>query len=239
MLGRVVYKEEITTLQSKGYISKLKITLLDIFHRAVENNRNLLFNSHPNVKYDSSNPNESEIFFNDAYLAEMDFFKNNYEELYTPIIQYLKNLPENTLVLFDSIEIGKSLFELAKSNLSLDKKGIYYIDGSQKIEDRENVRNKFEENDGNVLFAQTQTFSTGVNIKRLTHVVFMFQSKSFSRIVQSIGRALRLHFSKKEAHVVDVRFNFKYSSKHYSKRLAFYDEVYNKKKPDEIIKMVI
>lgn len=239
MLGRVVYKEEITTLQSKGFISKLRITLLDIFHREVESNKNLLFNMHSTTRYNSSNPNESEIFFNDAYLAEMDFFKNHYEELYTPIIQYLKNLPENTLVLFDSIEIGKSLFELAQTNLSLNKRGIYYIDGSQKIEDRENVRSKFEENDGNVLFAQSQTFSTGVNIKRLTHVVFMFQSKSFSRIVQSIGRALRLHFSKKEAHVVDVRFNFKYSNKHYSKRLVFYEEVYNKKKPDEIVKIVI
>ena len=67
----------------------------------------------------------------------------------------------------------------------------------------------------------------------------MFQSKSFSRIIQSIGRALRLHFSKKEAHVVDVRFNFKYSKKHYDERLKYYKEVYGKKQPDEVINIEI
>ena len=239
MIGRVVYREDVTSLQDKGYISKLKITLLDIMHKQVEGNRSLLFHTDSKVKYHQDEFGQSEIFFNDAYKAEMEFFKTRYEELYTPIFDYLKTLPENTLVLFDSLDIGKSLFELAKDKLALDKRGIFYIDGSQKVELREEVREAFEREDGNILFAQTATFSTGVNIKRLTHVVFMFQSKSFSRIVQSIGRALRLHFSKTEAHVVDVRFNFKYSKKHYDERLKYYKEVYGKKEPDEVIKMEI
>ena len=239
MLGRIVYREEVTSLQDKGYISKLKITLLDILHREVEGNRNYLFNLNPKIKYHQDEFGQSEIFFNDAFKAEMEFFKTKYEELYTPILEYLKTLPENSLVLFDSLEIGKSLFELAQNYLKLDKKGIYYIDGSQKVEIREDIRDAFEQDDGNILFAQTATFSTGINVKRLTHIVFMFQSKSFSRIIQSIGRALRLHFSKKEAHVVDVRFNFKYSKKHYDERLKYYKEVYGKKQPDEIINLEI
>ena len=239
MIGRVVYRENVTSLQEKGYISKLKITLLDILHRGVEGNRDYLFHTNAKTKYHPDEFGQSEIFFNDAYKAEMEFFKSRYEELYTPILDYLKKLPENTLVLFDSLEIGKSLFELAQEQLNLDKKGIYYIDGSQKVEMREDIRCAFEKEDGNILFAQTATFSTGVNIKRLTHIVFMFQSKSFSRIIQSIGRALRLHFSKKEAHVVDVRFNFKYSKKHYDERLKYYKEVYGKKQPDEVINIEI
>ena len=83
----------------------------------------------------------------------MEFFKSKYEELYTPILDYLKKLPENTLVLFDSLEIGKSLFELAQEHLKLDKRGIYYIDGSQKVELREDIRDAFEKDDGNILFA--------------------------------------------------------------------------------------
>ena len=239
LIGRVVYRENVTNLQEKGYISKLKITLLDILHKQVESNRNYLFHTNAKVKYHPDEFGQSEIFFNDAYKAEIEFFKTNYEELYAPILEYIKKLPENTLVLFDSLEIGKSLFDLAKDRLALDKKGIYYIDGSQKVESREDVRESFEKEDGNILFAQTATFSTGINIKRLTHIVFMFQSKSFSRIVQSIGRALRLHFSKKEAHVVDVRFNFKYSKKHYDERLKYYKEVYGKKQPDEVISIEI
>lgn len=239
LIGRVVYRKDVTSLQDKGYISKLKITLLDILHRQVEGNRNLLFHTDSKVKYHQDEFGQSEIFFNDAYKAEMEFFKTRYEELYSPILDYLKTLPENTLVLFDSLEIGKSLFKLAQETLKLEKRGIFYIDGSQKVETREDVRESFEKEDGNILFAQSQTFSTGVNIKRLTHVVFMFQSKSFSRIVQSIGRALRLHFSKTEAHVIDVRFNFKYSKKHYEERLKYYKEVYGKKGPDEILRIEI
>lgn len=48
-----------------------------------------------------------------------------------------------------------------------------------------------------------------------------------------------MHFSKKEAHVVDVRFNFKYSKKHYDERLKYYKEVYGKKQPDEVINIEI
>lgn len=239
LIGRVVYRKEVTSLQEKGYISKLKITLLDIFHREVESNRNYLFHTNSRIRYHQDEFGQSEIFFNDAYKAEMEFFKSNYEDLYAPILDYLKSLSENTLVLFDSLDIGKSLFDLAQERLKLQKKGIYYIDGSQKVQTREDVRIAFEKEDGNILFAQTATFSTGVNIKRLTHIVFMFQSKSFSRIVQSIGRALRLHFSKKKAHVVDVRFNFKYSRKHYEERLKYYKEVYAKSGPDETINIQI
>lgn len=53
--------------------------------------------------------------------------------------------------------------------------------------------------------------STGVNIKRLTNLVFLTSTKSFSRVIQSIGRTLRLHESKASAHLIDVSFNFKYS----------------------------
>lgn len=227
-------------MQDKGYISKLKITLLDVLHKRVEGNRNYLFHTDAKTKYHPDEFGQSEIFFNDAFKAESEFFKTNYEELYTPILDYLKTLPENTLVLFDSLEIGKSLFELGKEKLAEDKNGgIFYIDGSQKVELRESIREAFEKDDGNVLFAQSATMSTGINIKRLTHIVFMFQSKSFSRIVQSIGRTLRLHFSKKEAHVVDVRFNFKYSKKHYDERLKYYREVYGKRGPDEVINIEI
>ena len=228
MIGRVVYREDVTSLQDKGYISKLKITLLDIMHKQVEGNRSLLFHTDSKVKYHQDEFGQSEIFFNDAYKAEMEFFKTRYEELYTPIFDYLKTLPENTLVLFDSLEIGKSLFELAKDKLALDKRGIFYIDGSQKVELREEVREAFEREDGNILFAQTAVMSTGINIKRLTRVVFLFSSKSYSRVIQSIGRTLRLHASKSFAHLVDIRFNTKYSIKHFNERMVLYKNVYGK-----------
>ena len=80
---------------------------------------------------------------------------------------------------------------------------------------------------------------TGVNIRRLKHIVFIASSKSFSRVIQSIGRILRLHSTKDEAHLIDVVINTKYSQRHYTERLKYYKDVYHKKRPDETIKMTI
>ena len=60
--------------------------------------------------------------------------------------------------------------------------------------------------------------STGINIKRLNSVVFCFNSKSTSRIIQSIGRILRLHKEKEYAELIDIVFNTKYSVKHFNER---------------------
>ena len=129
------------------------------------------------------------------------------------------------------------MFEYAKQ-LYQDK-SVYYIDGSIDVNVRENIRNEFEKSDGNLLFAQSATFATGINIRRLTNLIFLTSSKSFSRVLQSIGRTLRLHDSKNEAHLIDVSWKFKYSDKHYHERLKIYREAYNKSKPDQIIKFTI
>jgi hypothetical protein len=71
--------------------------------------------------------------------------------LYTPVLNYVKSLHENVLVLFDRLETGKSIFELAKTVFN-DKK-IWYIDGSTPIDEREKIRSSLEQNGDNVLFA--------------------------------------------------------------------------------------
>ena len=62
----VLYKENVTDLQSRGFISKLKITLLDIFHREVENSRNFLFHTNSLIKYHEDDQTNG-ILFGDAY----------------------------------------------------------------------------------------------------------------------------------------------------------------------------
>ena len=130
------------------------------------------------------------------------------------------------------------MFEYAKE-LYADEKNVYYIDGSIDVNERERVRASFEKSDGNLLLAQSSIMSTGVNIKRLTNLIFLTGSKSFSRVIQSIGRTLRLHDSKTEAHVIDVSWNFKYSQRHYKERLKLYKDMYHKPKPDEQLTFTI
>lgn len=128
------------------------------------------------------------------------------------------------------------MFEYAKE--LYDNKNVFYIDGSIEVKVREDIRSAFEKSDGNLLFAQTATFSTGINIKRLTNLIFLTGSKSFSQVLQSIGRTLRLHDSKTEAHLIDISWNFKYSQKHLNERLKIYKDAYHKK-PDEVLKFEI
>ena len=113
-------------------------------------------------------------------------------------------------------------------------KDVSYIDGSVPIEQREKIRSKLESSGNNILFAEIAVFSTGINVKRLNHITFACNTKSFSRVLQAIGRTLRLHASKSEAHLVDVSFNYKYATRHFQERLKIYKASYGKK-PDEFL----
>lgn len=238
MFGRIVFTEEITKLQDQGFISKLDITLLKIRNKVIDDDHNLLFSLNTNIKFNQEavENGESDIMFNDAFIAEKEYFDKHYKDMYRPAFEYLVKLQTNTLMLFDRIDIGKHLYEYAKK-LYKDK-NVYYIDGSIDVHDRETIRAKFEESDGNLLIAQNAVMSTGVNIKRLTNLVFLTSSKAFARTIQSIGRTLRLHDSKDKAHLIDLSWNTKYSQRHLAERLKIYRQMYNKK-PDRVIELQI
>ena len=74
MFGKVLYKISVKELQDRGYVSKLKITLLDIMHRGVENNRHCLFNVDSLHKYHPDEFGNSDVLFNEAYNAETEFY---------------------------------------------------------------------------------------------------------------------------------------------------------------------
>ena len=53
-----------------------------------------------------------------------------------------------------------------------------------------------------VLIATYGIFSTGINIKALNNILLISSSKSKIRVLQSIGRSLRLHENKKDGWAV-------------------------------------
>ena len=235
--GKVLYREEVTKLQSQGFISKLRITLLDICHQEIQNNRHYLFHTDSLHKYKPDENGNSEVLFNEAFAAEQDFYEKKSFELYEPVLKYLNNLDGNIMVLFDRIETGKNLFEQTKELVT--NKTAYYIDGSTDVKEREFARQECEKSGNNILVGNVSVIGTGINIKRLSHIVFLCNSKSHSRTIQAIGRVLRLHSSKNEAHLIEVRYNFKYSQRHYDERFQLYRETYGKRRPDEIINLTI
>ena len=69
------------------------------------------------------------------------------------------------------------------------------------IDKRKEIR---EEGTTKVLIASFGTLSTGVSINAIFNVIFADSFKSEQIIIQSIGRALRLHEEKKTAIIFDL-----------------------------------
>lgn len=134
----------------------------------------------------------------------------------------------NTLVLFHSIEYGQKIFNHLSENLK--DKDFYYIDGEVKNKQREDIKRFMEDtsNKVKVLVASYGTLSTGVSINAIFNVVFADSFKSEQIIIQSIGRALRLHEDKRRALIFDLVDVFQDKDprntlyKHYNERKNFY-----------------
>jgi superfamily II DNA or RNA helicase len=134
----------------------------------------------------------------------------------------------NTLLLFHTIEYGQKIFNRLKDELT--DKEFYYIDGEVSGKKREIIKKEMENTDGKVrvLIASYGTLSTGVSINAIFNVIFADSFKSEQIIIQSIGRALRLHDDKKKAMIFDLVdvFSSKEMSnilfRHFKEREKFY-----------------
>lgn len=238
IFGTILFKESIVNLQQQEYLVPLNITSIEVFDNYVNSNVNLMFSLNTIKKFNNEDLSEDAQKFNDAYNEEMAYIDKNAYTLYSKPLEYIINSDSNNiLILFDRIEFGKSIYNEAKQQIL--NKNVFYIDGSIPVRDREQIRAEFEKQDGGVLFAQSKTFSTGVNIKNLDCVAFFFLGKGHTKIVQSIGRILRLHKNKEYAKLFDISFNYKYSRKHKKERMDIYDNSYGKSNFDKIIKIHI
>ena len=134
----------------------------------------------------------------------------------------------NTLILFQLVEKhGKPLLKMMQE--MYPEKDIFFINGSVKASDREDVRKKVENCDSAIILASYQTFQAGVNIKKLHNVIFASPSKSEVRVFQSIGRALRKHKTKGVAKLFDIADDLRGNKKqlnhtlrHFKDRIEMY-----------------
>ena len=127
-------------------------------------------------------------------------------------------LDGNILILIDNIEHG----EILQKVLETQNKIVYFIRGSVDTETRRNMTNHMEKETGIICIAMSQCFSTGVSVKNLHHLILSYVGKSTVKIMQSIGRLMRLHESKDLARIYDLADNTTYSRDHLTTRLKLY-----------------
>lgn len=146
------------------------------------------------------------------------------------IINLADGLKGNTLILFERVEKhGLPLYELAKK---LSDKKIYIIYGKVDVDEREEIRKILEKEKDAILLASYKTFATGSNVKNLENIVFASPTKSFTRVIQSIGRGLRQNVGKVKCTLYDIfdylcgdRKNIKtcnHTFYHFSERVKIY-----------------
>lgn len=148
---------------------------------------------------------------------------------------FIKNLvcatEGNILVLAQYVE--KQLIPLHQmiEDTCGENRDIYLIHGTTPTADREEVRSLVEKNDDAVIVASYGTFSTGVNIKRIHNIIFASPYKSQIKVLQSIGRGLRLAGDKEELQLFDIADDLVYNNSktnytlgHLQNRIEIYNE---------------
>jgi superfamily II DNA or RNA helicase len=163
-----------------------------------------------------------------TYVEELEYLVTN-DVRNKFIIDLCRNIPGNTLCLFQLVEKhGKVLYEQA-NNVIKDRK-VFFVYGGTDTKTRENIRSIVENEKDSIIIASYGTFSTGINIRNINNIVFASPSKSKIRVLQSIGRGLRISENKNSILVFDIADDISYNERrnftltHFTERINIYNE---------------
>lgn len=232
MFGVTVYNIDIKTLQCENFITPLEVQPIYGVIKDMIGKKKCPFSLNRTVKLNDVLEDGTIIDTNTAYSMELEYLESHANEIYSSVFKLIseefdfKN--KNMIVLFDRTNIGR-IIESQLQTLLGDRCKILYTDGSTDISIREGIREKLEGGVGHILIAQTVTASTGLNIKNLHGIVFAFYGRSYVRVVQSIGRVLRLSKNKTVAKLYDLWYNTRYSTRYHDDKMKIFRTTYGEK----------
>ena len=226
LFGEIYNPVSTADLMAAGQVTQLKI--------------NALFLKYPE--------NVSSTMKSLDYAAEIKFITslNKRTQWVSRLAVKLANRNENAFVMFKHIEHGKSIYDAIKS---AGHEKVYYVSGEIDTDTRTKLKKIAEEQTGVIIIASYGVFSTGISVKNLHHVILAHPVKSKVIVLQTIGRVLRIHGSKKLAQIWDLiddmsltkdkhgiktRVNVNYALKHGVERI----ERYGLEKFDYVMKNV-
>ena len=122
----------------------------------------------------------------------------------------------NTLVLVDRISAGEMLQENIPDAV--------FVKGDVKLNDRKEAYDDINEGYNRVVIATYGVASVGINIPRIFNLVLLEPGKSFVRVIQSIGRGVRMSHDKDFVQIWDITSTCKYAKRHLTQRKKFYAE---------------
>lgn len=198
-IGPILYEKKSFELRGDNFVAKSNISIMEITYK-----------TNPVITATVS----------DKYRAELEFLiESSYRN--RVIKKIANNADKNILIMVDFIKHGERLYDVISTD---SNKEVYFIQGSVTTDIREDIRKKMEFKNNVVCIAISKIFSTGIDIKNLHYILFAGGGKAKIKILQSIGRGLRLHKDKKILQIVDLHDQLHYSIDHGSKRIQFYEQ---------------
>ncbi|MEY4331758.1 MAG: hypothetical protein RLZZ196_496 [Bacteroidota bacterium] len=152
-----------------------------------------------------------------SYAEELKYLVTNKDRI-TYLANLIKSISEsgNTLILVNRIDSGKFLTELIPDSA--------FISGEVKGTKRKEEYKEHATSDKKITVATYGVAAVGINIPRIFNLVLLEPGKSFTRVIQSIGRGIRRAEDKDFVQIWDITSTCKYAKRHLTTRKKFYKE---------------
>ena len=198
-IGNLVGKLAAKELQDAGHLAQCHVNILQLIDHAEYRDYQ------SELKYLTTNTNRI------AFLAKK--------------INEIKDTG-NTLILVDRIETGKMLQVELSTLFSLlsDKPSVAFVSGATKEKDRKEEYDEVATASEKIIIATYGVAAVGINIPRIFNLVLIEPGKSFTRVIQSIGRGIRKAEDKDHVQIWDLTSSCKFSKRHLTTRKKYYDD---------------
>lgn len=145
--------------------------------------------------------NNAKDYGKDMLAIERGFIFESEERL-SFISDLVKKFGKNTLILFSDVKNGYG--KKIQQRLLEWNPNTFYIDGEVESSDRDSYKEAMESQESVMIVASFGTFSTGIDLKNVHHIVFAESTKAEVTIRQSIGRGMRKLAEKNKVIIWDL-----------------------------------
>ena len=198
-IGEVLHVVPANELQEKGFLSNCHVNIIQFIDEDA-------------VRAKGEEPKHEE------WSQEDDFLATDSELLQkaaNSIIDIAKN--GNTFVLTSRRPSCETLQSLIPGS-------VYFHGGKKDTSSRQEAYDDMNDKDNQIIIATFGIASTGINIPRIFNLVLYNPGKSFTRVIQSIGRGLRKAKDKDFVNITIICTTNKWSSRHLTKIKSFLKE---------------
>lgn len=126
----------------------------------------------------------------------------------------------NTLVLCTTLKTGHFIEDRLKEQ-NLD---VSYIAASMTSKKRQEQYKSINGETNKILISTVALAAVGIDVPSLNRVILVDNGKSFQKVIQAIGRGLRLAKNKTKVDIFDIGSNIGSSKNHIKERIKYYKE---------------